>query len=187
MSDGLASIIFLPVTPMTEHYSNTEKLTRLGFFTAFAITIYVAENFIPKPFPFMRLGLANIFILILLANGEFLSAVVVTLGKTVIGGFLSATIISPTTILSLGGSLLALPIMYLFLKVRINFSLIGISVIGAIVHNFTQIIIVRLLLIRTNSIFYLTPILIITGIATGIITGYLAHLLMAKLPKLSEI
>jgi len=172
---------------MSSEHQIDGRITHLAFFTAFAVTIYVVENFIPKPFPFMKLGLANIFILILLANNEFYSALIVTFGKTIIGGFLTGTIISPTTVLSLGGSLLAVLAMYLFLKLKLNFSLIGISIIGAIAHNFAQLGLVRTMLVRTNSIFYLTPILIITGIATGIITGYLAHLLMAKLPKIAEI
>jgi len=98
-SDGLASIVFCEMKKIQKIPINA-NLTRLGFFTAFAVTMYVAESFIPKPLPFMRLGLANIFILILLANNEFFSAVIVAFGKTVIGGFLSALIISPATILN---------------------------------------------------------------------------------------
>jgi len=159
---------------------NSHPATRLAFYTAFAVTIYIVENFVPKPFPFMKLGLANVVILMLLYMRNFKFAIIVGLSKTFIGGFISGTLLSPTTLLSFSGSLLSLIVMIIFIKSRINFSLIGISILGAISHNFAQIIVVRLILIKENSIFYLTPLLIILGIVTGIITGYLAIVFSRK-------
>jgi len=156
------------------------KTLRLAFFTAFAVSVYVLETFIPKPMPFMRLGLANIVILLLLASGDLKSAIIVAFTKTIIGGFFSGALISPTTILSLSGSAIAIIIMYFALKLPFNFSLIGVSIFGAVAHNLTQIVLVRILLIRSSAIFYLTPLLLILGIVTGIITGYLAHLINAR-------
>ena len=151
-----------------------------AFFTAFAVTIYVVENFIPKPLPFMKLGLANIVILILIFSGNAKTAFIISISKTIIGGFFSGTILSPTTLLSLSGSILSVIIMFIFWKSTISFSIIGISIIGAISHNFAQIFVVRLILIKKDDIFYLTPLLIIMGIITGIITGYLAYLFSQK-------
>lgn len=155
-------------------------VTHLAFYTAFAVTIYIVENFIPKPFPFMKLGLANVVILMLLHMRNFKFAIIVGLSKTFIGGFISGTLLSPTTLLSFSGSLLSLVVMIIVIQSKINFSLIGISILGAICHNFAQIIVVRLVLIKENSIFYLTPLLIILGIVTGIITGYLAIVFSRK-------
>jgi len=80
------------------------RLIHLAFFIAFAITIYVVESFIPKPFPFMKLGLANIVVLILLISGNLRYAFLVVIGKTIVGGFFSGLLLSPTTLLSLSGS-----------------------------------------------------------------------------------
>jgi len=153
------------------------KILRLAFFTAFAVSVYVLESFIPKPLPFLRLGLSNIVILILLYYREYKSAFIVAFSKTIIGGFFSGALISPATLLSLSGTTVSLVAMLLVLKMELKFSLIGLSILGAALHNLTQIVVVRLLLIRHDTIFYLTPLLIISGIATGIITGYLAYLL----------
>ena len=129
----------------------------------------------------MKFGLANIVILIVLFIYNFRSALIVAVSKTLIGGFFSGTLLSPTTILSLSGSICSLLVMFLFLKTNINFSIIGISILGAVFHNLTQISAVRFLLIKENSIFYLAPILILMGIITGTITGYLAHLFIGKI------
>ncbi len=129
----------------------------------------------------MKFGLANIVILILLFVYNFRSALIVAVSKTLIGGFFAGTLLSPTTILSLSGSICSLLVMFLFLKTKINFSIIGISILGAVFHNLAQISAVRFLLIKENSIFYLSPILILMGIITGIITGYLAHLFINRI------
>ncbi|MDO9578381.1 MAG: Gx transporter family protein [Candidatus Cloacimonadales bacterium] len=153
----------------------------LAFFTACAVTVYILESFIPKPLPFMKLGLSNVVVLVLLMAGNLRSAFLVALAKTLIGGMFTGTLISPTTLLSGGGTILSFFIMILLLKLPLNFSIPGISIAGAVSHNFAQISLVRLFLIKENSLFYLTPLLILMGIVTGIITGYLAKLFLDKM------
>ena len=157
------------------------KLIHLAFFTAFAIAIYVIESFIPKPFPFMKLGLANMIVLLLLVSNNIKYAFIIIIGKTVVGGFFSGLFLSPTTLLSLGGSLCSFVIMAMFIKSKVRFSIIGISVLGAVTHNMAQIAIVRSILIKENTIFYLTPLLILMGIVTGIIIGYIAKLFLDRI------
>jgi uncharacterized membrane protein len=170
-----------------------QKLSRqryivvLAFFTACAVTVYLLESFIPKPLPFMKLGLSNVVILVLLMAGNHRSAFLVALAKTLIGGIFSGTLISPTTLLSSGGTILAFLIMILLIRIPIRFSILGISIAGAVGHNFAQICLVRLFLIKENSIFYLTPLLILMGIVTGIITGYLAKMFLDKLDSSLDI
>ena len=169
------------------NFFNLDSLPRqryllyLAFFTAFAVTAYILESFVPKPLPFMKLGLSNVVILALLITENIKPALIVALAKTFIGGLLTGMLIGPTTLLSLTGTFTALAFMILFLRLPVNFSIIGISIIGAVTHNFGQIIIVRLVLIKENSIFYLTPVLILMGIVTGIITGYIAKIFVDKM------
>lgn len=151
-----------------------QYLLHLAFYTALAVTIYVLEGFLPKPLPFMKLGLSNAVVLALLITGNAGAALTVAIAKTVLGGLFSATLFSPTTLLSFSGTLLAFCLMLLAFKSRLNFSIIGVSIIGATAHNFAQIILVRFLLIKVASIFYLSPILILMGIVSGFITGYVA-------------
>lgn len=156
------------------------KLIHLSFFTAFAITLYVIENFLPKPLPFWRLGLSNIVILIFLFHKNYKGALFIMSAKIILGGFFSGLLLSPNTILAFAGSTLAFVLMIFAVESNINFSIIGISICGATAHNLGQLLIVRLLLIPENSIFYLTSILIIMGIATGLFTGFIADLFLKK-------
>jgi len=157
------------------------KAIRLAFFTALAVSLYVVENFIPKPLPFMKLGLANVIVLILLWRREFAAAAVVAIAKIFIGGLFSGTLVSPTSLLALSGTLLSFTVMLLLICSKLNFSIVGISIAGAVFHNLGQLAMVRLLLITQDAVFKITPYLILLGIATGVVTGYIAYLLHAKL------
>jgi heptaprenyl diphosphate synthase len=71
--------------------------------------------------------------------------------------------------------------MIIAYKLPLNFSIIGVSIAGAVSHNIGQLLAVRLILIREDEIFYLTPLLIIMGMITGIITGYIAYLVVSRI------
>lgn len=158
----------------------TEKITnhhvvRFAFYSALAASIFVLENFIPKPIPFLKLGLANVVILILLSKNEMKMAFSVSLTRVLLGAFFSGTLFSPTFLMSFFGAVISTISMICIIVYKCNFSLIGISIVGAVLHNLTQLLVVRLVLIQNPGIFYLTPILIFLGLTTGIVTGFVAN------------
>lgn len=161
-------------------------LTFLAFLTATASVIYIVESLIFRmlPLPFLRLGLSNIVVLYLIWHKKIFSAIIVNLAKSIVGGIATFTLLSPTVILSLGGGFIAVLIMSLGLLVRPRFSLIGISILGAVAHNLTQLILARYIIITNDSLFVLTPILILFGLISGIITAYISYYLEEKIPGL---
>lgn len=160
-----------------------DKLLELSFYTACAGTISIAESLIPKPFPFLKIGLANIVIMLLIMKKEELMAILVLLGKILLSGLLVGTLLMPTTIIALGSGSVALLTMILFSRVKLGLSWVGISILSAVVHNTMQLIIVRAILIYSNSLFELIPILLILGIVTGTITGIIAISLNHRLSR----
>ncbi|MCB5252485.1 MAG: Gx transporter family protein [Candidatus Cloacimonadaceae bacterium] len=161
-------------------------LTSLAFLTATASVIYIVESLIFRmlPLPFLRLGLSNIVVLYLVWNRRIFSAVIVNLAKSIVGGVATFTLLSPTVILSVSGGFIAVLIMSAGLLMRPRFSLIGISILGAISHNLTQLVLARYLIITNDSLFVLTPILILFGLISGIITAYISYYLEEKIPAL---
>ncbi|MCF7912662.1 MAG: Gx transporter family protein [Candidatus Cloacimonetes bacterium] len=149
----------------------------LAFFTAFAITIYIVENLIPKPLPFLKLGLANVIVLLLLWKGNYLAAMIVLISKSILGGLFSGLLLSPMTVISLGASFTAFILMGLALRSKLGFSILGVSIIGATAHNIMQLVIVNWLLVHSTAVWKLLPLMILLGLVTGLITGYLAYLL----------
>ncbi len=164
-------------------HSSNSIIIQYAFFTAVATTVYFLESMAVRalPLPFLRIGLANVIIVYLLMRKDFILAFTVNILKTLIGGLISFTLLSPATVLSICGGIGSLIIMWLLLISRINFSIIGISIAGAVVHNVIQIFCVRWLIIQRDSVFYLLPVLIVIGIVTGFVTGIIAHELYIKL------
>jgi heptaprenyl diphosphate synthase len=158
-----------------------KKIIVLSFITAFTLSIYILEMFIPKPLPFMKIGLSNVMIVYMLFSNMPYEALIVTLAKTLVGGFVTGTLFNPTTLMSLNGGLLAYLFMIFFMKTKINFSVIGISIIGSVMHNMGQLLTVNLFVIKNQKILYLFPLLLVLALATGLFTGYSAFLLLKHL------
>ncbi len=160
-----------------------DKLLELSFYTACAGTISIAESLIPKPFPFLKIGLSNIVIMLLIMKREEVSAILVLLGKIILSGLLVGTLLMPTTLIALGSGFVSLLIMAFLGRIKFGLSWVGISIIAAVAHNLMQLVIVRAIMIYSNSLFELIPLLLILGIGTGTITGIIAITLKQRLPR----
>ena len=162
----------------------SDKLLLLAFLTATASAVYIVESLIMGllPVPFLRLGLSNIVLLYLVYQQRIFSAFIVAALKSIIGSVATFSLLTPILPLSLGGGLVAVAVMSLSLLMRPRFSLFGISVLGALAHNFTQLILVRYMLIRHDGLFVLTPFLILAALFSGIVTAYLCIYIEEKIP-----
>ena len=155
----------------------SNKIVYLSFLSAFAITIFVVESYIPKPLPFLKIGLANSILLLLIFQKKYLFAIIVGLAKVFMGNLLMGTLFSPGFLMSLSGTFSSLLMMITFFLLPLKFGIIGISIIGAVIHNLIQLIVVRFVLINNNSVFLLIPLMLILGLIAGIISGYFAYYL----------
>lgn len=71
----------------------------------------------------------------------------------------------------------------IFLKKSSIFSIIGISVAGAVSHNIGQII-VAYLVVRTTGILFYVPILLLSAVIAGICTGVASTSVLKILRKM---
>ena len=157
---------------------NIHKMAITGILTAGAIVIGIIESFIPSiGIPGVKLGLANIIILITLYELGILEALFVNLARVFIVGLLRGTIFTMGFFMSLTGAILSLGIMILFHLLIKKFSIIGVSVIGALFHVFGQILVAWLFL-STPYILYYLPVIAISAIITGVFVGIIANLVI---------
>lgn len=155
-----------------------QKMALLGVLTAGAIVIAILESFIPSiGIPGVKLGLANIVILVILYELGILEAIVVNLLRVLVVGLLRGTFLSMGFLMSLTGAILSLGIMILFYLLIEKFSIVGVSVIGSIFHVAGQILIAMLFL-GTAYIFLYLPVIALSAIITGIFVGIMAHLII---------
>ena len=155
-----------------------QKMALLGVLTAAAIVIAILESFIPSVgIPGVKLGLANIVILIILYELGIIEAVIVNLLRVLVVSFVRGTFLSMGFFMSLTGAFMSLGIMILFFVLIKKFSIIGVSVIGSIFHVSGQILIAMIYLGTAYIVLYL-PVIAIAAIITGIFVGITARLII---------
>lgn len=162
----------------------TRRLTLISIFVAQALVLHVIERLIPVPFltPGAKLGLANIVTVMALYifsfRDAFLIVIVRVLLATLLGGGLSGFFYSFT------GGVLSLMAMFCIKKAgRDNISIVGVSVFGAFFHNLGQVLVAALMVQNWVMISYL-PVLMLTGVVTGIFIGLTANALYKYIGKL---
>lgn len=147
----------------------TKKVSVIGLFTAMALLLSCIENILPfrTGIPGIKLGIANLIIVIafyFLPSGEVLS---ISLLRVF---FLSVFSGSPfTAVFSFTGAIASFFAMYISYR-RNSFSPVGISILGGVTHNLAQLLISALLL-NTPAFLWYSPVLLISGIITGLING----------------
>jgi heptaprenyl diphosphate synthase len=134
------------------------------------------EYLIPKPLPFMRIGLANLPLLLALdifGPGEFfLLSLLKVLGQGIIGG----TLFSYVFLFSLAGTFASAALMYLLRKLlgKKHLGFAGLGCAGAMASNGIQLVLARYLIFGA-SLRYLIPPFLASGFITGIILGLICE------------
>ena len=141
------------------------RMARLAVLTALALALSGLEQLLPAPsaLPGIKLGLANL-------------AVVIALYRY---GARDALLVSTGMLYSLAGGLCALGAMALVYRCR-AFSPIGVSALGGFAHNAAQLA-VAAFAVRTAHFAAYFPILAFFGLASGILNGWVANLSLKRL------
>lgn len=155
------------------------RVAYFGVFTALALIFSYVETLIPISFgiPGVKLGLANLIIVIALYKMRLSEAYLLSVVRVVLSGFIFGNYFS--IIYSLVGGLLSLTAMAC-LKKNDGFSVMGVSVAGGVCHNIGQLI-VAMLVVETFSVAYYVPVLLVAGVATGLVIGLVANGMIRRL------
>ncbi len=150
---------------------NHKKTAYLGLFAAIAIIFGYVESLIPffAGIPGMKLGLANLAVLFILEKYSWKEAALVSTVRILVIGFLFGNMFS--ILYSLAGAALSLTVMTLMKRFS-SFSILGVSVAGGVSHNIGQLIVASLI-VENTSLLYYAPVLLISGVATGLLIGFL--------------
>lgn len=149
------------------------KAAYFGVFTALALIFSYVELLIPIQFgvPGMKLGLANLVIVIFLYKRNAKEAMLLSIVRILLAGFMFSNLFS--ILYSLAGGILSLIVMAVLKKLE-TFSVIGVSIAGGIAHNMGQLVI-AMIVVETYRIGYYFPILLITGMVTGMLIGVISN------------
>lgn len=158
----------------------TKKLTHLALLTAIALILFVVEAQIPPPIPVpgIKLGLSNIITLVALICYGPKDALLVLITRILLGSFFCAQLM--TLFFSLAGGLLCFSLCTCLYRHFSLQKLWCLSMLGACAHNIGQIL-VAIVVTGTVDILWYLPILLISGIVTGIFTGLIARYFLEHL------
>lgn len=159
----------------------SSKVAQYGLFAALAILMGYVEMLIPLPLlvPGMKLGLANVIIVIVLYHMDAKSAFFISLVRVLMSGLLFQGFAG--LLYSLAGALLSLAVMALLKKTG-KVSITGVSVMGGVFHNVGQIIVAAAVVENIKMAYYL-PFLLVTGVVTGFVIGAVARLALGYLQR----
>lgn len=155
------------------------RVAYFGVFTALALMFSYIETMIPIQFgvPGIKLGFANIMIVIMLYKSSAKEALLLSIVRIMLSGFLFGNLSS--ILYSIAGGVLSLEIMTL-LKKQGGFSVIGVSVAGGVSHNVGQLI-VAMLVVETYQVGYYLPVLLVAGVLTGLGIGVVSQEVLKRI------
>ena len=153
-----------------------------GVFTALALIFSYVELLIPINFgiPGAKLGLANLVIVIVLYKTDWKEALLLSVVRIILAGFLFGNLFG--ILYSLAGGILSLAVMTLLKKTG-AFSVIGVSMAGGVSHNVGQLII-AMLVVETYAVGYYLPVLLITGLFTGTLIGIAGREMLKRIDRI---
>ena len=168
---------------------NAKKIAFLSIMLAFVLILAVLENMLPPFFPmlppqFNRIGLSNVIIMYMVFFVGKKEALTMVIVKAVFGLLMRGPIAG---LLSLAGGLLSILFILLLLWVfRGKISYIALSIAGAIGHNLGQLTVASLILESWYLLVFYFPMLLISGVLFGAITGTFLKIIMPAFDRIQK-
>lgn len=157
----------------------SKNVATYGMLVALAFILSYIENVfpIPVPIPGIKIGLANLVVLVALYTMGVKQAFLLSILRIVLVGFSFGSL--STMLFSLAGGILSWGLMVGAKKCK-QFSMTGVSIVGGIGHNIGQIL-VAMWVVDTSAVIYYLPILMVSGVVAGLAVGILGGLVVSKL------
>ena len=164
--------------------NRTKKITTLALCVALAGILHVVEAGLPflLPIPGAKLGLANIVSLFVVVVYGGRAALYVAGLRVVLGSVLGGGLLGPSFMMAISGALASVLVMaWVYRRGHSFFSLVGVSILGAMAHNLAQISMAALL-VASAGLFWYLPYLVLFSLPTGFFTGYIVERFLARTP-----
>ena len=160
-----------------------KRITFTALMTAFAVVLSFVESLFPTSYfmpPGSKLGLSNIPVMFSASKLSIGETLLIVIAKSV---FVFITRGATAFFMSLAGGLLSALCMFIMLRKSTGFGFVGIGVLSAICHNIGQLA-VSFFLVQSSAIVGYAPIMLITAIITGFLTGMVLKIAMPYFSKL---
>ena len=156
----------------------SKKLIILSMILCISLILSYIDSLIPYNFviPGIKMGLCNIAIIFTLYKFGYKETILISLLRVLIMAILFNN--GLTFFYSLSGAVLSLIVMIILKKFNI-FDEYGVCISGAISHNIGQLLCAYFLL-KTSSIIYYLPYLLLSGLISGLLVGILSLVIIKR-------
>lgn len=164
---------------------NLKKLLYLALLTAISLVLFIVENQIPAPVPVpgVKLGLGNVIVVTVLFLYGPREALGVLTAKVLLSALLTGNL--GALAYSAAGGLLSWAGMSLLRPLLGKQQLWVASVLGAMLHNLGQLA-AAVLIAATPGLWSYLPVLLLSGMITGLFTGIAAQAVVGRLRNKKE-
>ncbi len=162
---------------------HTKRVAYAAVLATLALMFSYVETMIPLSvsMPGVKLGIANLVILIALYILDVRYAFAINAVRILVSGLLFSGVFG--MLYSMAGGIISLFVMWLLKKTNL-FSVVGVSMAGGVFHNIGQLLIASAIVSDIRMFIYL-PILMFSGLASGIVIGILCYFILQKVPRIS--
>lgn len=157
--------------------NESKSLRLVPFFSALCLFLAAVEYAIPKPLPFMRLGIANLPVMVSLSVMKKRETLLLILFKVLAQSLITGTLFSYIALFSVAGSFasgLGMMGLYALFGKNQKISNVGLSLAGALANNAAQIALGYAIVFGENTR-YIAPLLLAVGTVSGLIMGLFAN------------
>ncbi|WP_028306633.1 Gx transporter family protein [Desulfitibacter alkalitolerans] len=156
------------------------NISLISILAAMAVTLSVLESmFIPSIIPGAKIGLANVVTVVAVYLLSFRNVLGIVIIRTLVSSLFLGTFLSIGYFMSVTGGLASAFVVYILYKYIKNVTPIFLCIIGALVHNITQLVVAYSLI--GYGIMYLLPYLLLFAIPAGWCTGKIASTVIFNL------
>lgn len=152
--------------------------TTLSYLLAMSVIVNIMELMIPRfpLFPWIKLGLANTFLIAVIVLFSPAEGVRFAFLRTIIAGILSGMPATSFFFSGFGGISAALVMggAWVLLGKRNWIGLCGIGILGAVTHNSAQLIVAYMLFVRNTAFLWQIPPLLVFSVFAGSAVGFLS-------------
>ncbi|WP_295158481.1 Gx transporter family protein [uncultured Brachyspira sp.] len=159
-------------------HSGKRRIYDIIFFAFISSFIAAVENMFPKPIPYFRIGFSFVIILMVIDIFSFRELLLLILIKNVSVALVFAYILTPPFYLGLCGGITSVIAMKFINCFKNTFSILGVSLIGALTSNLSQAFLSKYLFKLPDIRFLIVPVFILSLI-TGSIVGIIAMILFS--------
>ncbi len=154
-----------------------KQIALIAMLLSLALVLSIAESFIPFGIPGLKLGLANMVILLAIYYFGFWVALAIDVLRVFISSIALGTFLAMGFAMSMAGALLSFFIMYVFYRWLKMFTPVGISIAGAYSHALAQIF-VGVIYLGTWGVFYYFPVMALASLISGTFNGIVVELIL---------